>query len=89
MRKPKQPVFQSDAYLFIVNAEKVYLEANGWVAKNPESWSHKGHERYHLVQGHAVNVQKQWDRMHVLAEKIRVEQKAKKSRVRKPKNGGT
>lgn len=43
-------------------AENLYLAENGWTEEGPESWSHTELDRHGLAQGHAVNVQKQYDR---------------------------
>lgn len=44
-------------------AELEYLRANNWVEHGPENWSHEALGRSHVAQGHAVNIQKQHDRM--------------------------
>ena len=49
-------------YQKLKEAELVYLRATGWVEHAPESWSHEGRGRRNISQGHAVNVQKQFDR---------------------------
>lgn len=52
-----------DAYDVMMEAEVAYLESNGWVLdiEEGDTWSRLN--RRDLVQGHAVNVQKQLDRL--------------------------
>jgi hypothetical protein len=54
---------QLEPYLRMREAELVYLRETGWEEVHPESWSNETLGREGLRQGHAVNVQKQWDRV--------------------------
>jgi hypothetical protein len=56
-----------EAYVKMLEAELAYLLENGWVLNDNgsgnRSWSNEELERSDLTQGHAVNVQKQFDRI--------------------------
>lgn len=64
-RSRSSPIFNKEAHDKLVAAEKEYLLANNWVQEAPEldEWDHDGFSREALTQGHAVNVQKQFDRL--------------------------
>ncbi len=57
--------FNKGAYEALLAHEVTYLESNGWKRNpdKPDSWSNEVLDRHDLVHGHAVNVQKQRDRM--------------------------
>jgi hypothetical protein len=56
-------VFNKAAYTTLLTQEVDYLTVNGWTSCGPEKWSNEVLGRDGLVHGHAVNVQKQRDRM--------------------------
>jgi len=72
---------QLEPYFRMREAELVYLRETGWEEDSPESWSNEELQREGLYQGHAVNVQKQYDRI-TLQHGERNE--ARKRRVREP-----
>jgi hypothetical protein len=53
-----------EAYDAMRAAEDVYLRANGWAPEEgaPGFWVNTTYRTYGVVQGHAVNIQKQHDR---------------------------
>jgi len=55
--------YNKEAHQKMREAEKEYLLANGWVQEVPEldEWDHEGFGRIACRQGHAVNIQKQFD----------------------------
>jgi hypothetical protein len=54
------------AYENMCRAEREYLLDNGWTENGPDDWSKDDESRrQNLIQGHAVNVQKQRDRMYL------------------------
>lgn len=60
--------FNKPAYDALLQHEVAYLEANGWtrpLPDKPDLWSNRVLERTLLTHGHAVNVQKQRDRISV------------------------
>lgn len=63
-------IFNAEAYAVISAAERAYLEANGWGEAFPDKWEHDGFDRYGISQGHAVNVQKQFDRIFLAAKRV-------------------
>jgi len=60
-----KPIHNKEAYQKLREAEKEYLLANDWIQEVPEAdeWDHEGFNREAIPQGHAVNVQKQFDRI--------------------------
>lgn len=63
-------MFNREAYEDLQLTERDYLRENGWIKdSSTDRWSNAEFDRYDLVQGHAVNTQKQFDRicMRVLA----------------------
>ena len=66
MRRPLDDNFNRGAYETLLVYEAHYLQANGWKRGNDDSWSNETIGRSGLTHGHAVNVQKQRDRMSVV-----------------------
>ena len=54
--------YNQAAYAALQEHERTYLEANGWVY-DVRGWSNDDLQRAFLDHGHAVNVQKQRDRL--------------------------
>lgn len=58
-----------EAYQKLILAENLYLLENGWSLsdRDKDLWSHDEHERKRkdVHQGHAVNIQKQYDRIYL------------------------
>lgn len=57
--------FNATAWNMLRATERVYLNENGWV-QNPDgsdSWENEDLDRYGVSFGHAVNIQKQYDRL--------------------------
>jgi hypothetical protein len=65
------PPFNREAYEAMDRQEREYLLANGWVQLDPtkDAWDRAALGREGCHQGHAVNIQKQYDRMHVMWSK--------------------
>jgi hypothetical protein len=62
---------QSEPYLRMYKAELIYLQETGWASSGPESWSNVDLNRHNITQGHAVNVQKQHDRITIRNQKVK------------------
>lgn len=54
-----------EAYQKLFLAENTYLLENDWYQTGKDHWSHDEHERKDVHQGHAVNIQKQYDRIYL------------------------
>jgi hypothetical protein len=54
--------FNSEAYADLIDHEIVYLRANGWDFVE-QKWTNEGLHRHGIEHGHAVNIQKQRDRI--------------------------
>jgi len=65
------PIFNEAAFKEMQEAEVKYLIANGWFQEDVEldEWSHDKFLRDELTQGHAVNVQKHYDRIWASAKR--------------------
>ena len=63
-------LFNREAYETLRVEERHYLLDNGWVQEAIEldEWDHEGHRRAAITQGHAVNIQKQYDRVFTQKE---------------------
>lgn len=53
------------AYEMMQSAERVYLLVNGWYHHEDigDCWENENFDRFDVTQGHAVNIQKQFDRI--------------------------
>jgi hypothetical protein len=63
--EPAEPKFNQAAHDAMSQHEVEYLVANGWVNVAEDLWTSEQLERERLRQGHAVNCQKQFDRLHL------------------------
>jgi hypothetical protein len=64
-------MFNREAFEEMKRAEVVYLRANGWFQHEDlgDCWENEEFDRYGVTQGHAVNIQKQFDRKFSEARK--------------------
>lgn len=63
--EPAGPKFNQAAHDVMMAREVEYLVANGWVNVAEDLWTSEQLGRERLRQGHAVNCQKQFDRLHL------------------------
>jgi len=61
------------AYKKMSDAEREYLQENGWSEGSEGRWTKKDANRFDLHQGHAVNCQKQYDRIFARVRRAPIE----------------